>query len=118
MQAVLWCQESWEGRGLILSSADLDGFGRGRMSTASAKGYKYGIKFPFLYATLPSRKVELPQYFHSCKLVIFAIMVIQSHFCSRAVCLAFRGPPIKVTPLVTVLYSNYNWGSNIFGGKI
>lgn len=61
----------WE---LILSSADLDGFGRGHMSTASARGYKYEIKFPFLYTTLPSRKAELPQCFHSSEVPIFAIM--------------------------------------------
>lgn len=65
------------------------------MSTASARGYKYGIKFPFLYATLPSRKAELPQYFHSCELLIFAIMAKQPHFCSRVVCLPFIGHPLK-----------------------
>lgn len=58
----------------MLSSADLDGFGRGHMSTASARGYKYEIKVPFLYTTLPCRKAELPQCFHSCEVLIFAIM--------------------------------------------
>lgn len=91
---------------LILSSADLDGFGRGHMSTASAKGYKYGIKFPFLYAALPSRKAELPQYFHSCELVIFAIMAIQAHFCSRAVCLPFIGLPLKWLFYIAAIIGN------------